>query len=31
MGMDTNQIYRGLDQVVVLKQEAIQRALAHDK
>lgn len=28
MGMDTNQVYRGLDQVVVLKQEAIDRVLA---
>jgi hypothetical protein len=27
--MDTNQMYRGLDQVVVLKKEAIDRALAH--
>lgn len=31
MGMDTNQLYRGLDQVVVLKQDAIQRALAGAK
>lgn len=29
MGMDTNQFFRGLDQVVVLKKEAIDRALAH--
>lgn len=29
MGMDTNQFFRGLDQVVVLKEEAIKRALAH--
>ncbi|KIY92183.1 Hypoxanthine-guanine phosphoribosyltransferase [Monoraphidium neglectum] len=31
MGMDTNQIYRGLDQVVVLKEDAIKRALALSK
>jgi hypothetical protein len=29
MGMDTNQMFRGLDEVVVLKKEAIARALAH--
>jgi hypoxanthine phosphoribosyltransferase len=27
MGMDTNQLYRGLDEVVVLKPDAIKRAL----
>ena len=29
VGMDTNQMFRGLEEVVVLKQEAIARALAH--